>query len=314
MHPALQAAEEAASAAGEHAAEAASHGGHDLATMLHHHWAWLVQALVPGTKPVAHGHHAGPLVGMEWLLISWACVFVLAYIAYRGTRRMSLYPRGMQNVFEIIYEWLDEFVCGIMGPIGKDYIALVGTAFIYVFTLNAVGLIPGVLSPTANLHCTAGLAISIVLYVHYQAIARTGFRAWFRHLMDIDNVPLGMTPLMFIIHSIGEFLAKPLSLACRLFGNIYGEDQVIINLTALGITIFQSTYIPLPLQLPLMIFGIFTSAVQALVFSMLTTIYLATFLSHADHGDDHGDHGHAHGHGHDHHAPAGATAHAGGHH
>ena len=300
MHPAEGA---------EQAAHAVAEGSHDLATMLHHHWAWLVQALVPATRPGPHGHE-GPFVGMEWLIVSWACVLVLAYVAYLGTRRMSLYPRGLQNVFEIIYEWLDEFTCGIMGPIGKEYVSLVGTAFIYVFTLNAVGLIPGVMSPTANLHCTAGLAVSIVFYVHYQAIAKTGFRKWFRHLMDIDNVPLAMTPLMFVIHGIGEFLAKPLSLACRLFGNIYGEDQVIINLTALGISVFQSTYIPLPLQFPLMVFGIFTSAVQALVFSMLTAIYLATFLSHeGDHGDHHGDQGHAH----DHHTPAVATA-TGGHH
>lgn len=304
MHPA-EGAEHAAAAA--HGAAEAAHGAsHDLATMLHHYWAWLVQTIFPFTKP----HHR--LEGMEWLIVSWFVVFVLAYLAYRGTRRMSLYPRGLQNVFEIIYEWLDEFVCGIMGPTGKDYIPLVGTAFIYVFTLNAIGLIPGLMSPTANLHCTAGLAVAIVLYVHYQAITVTGFRAWFRHLMDIDNVPLGMTPLMFIIHSIGEFLAKPLSLACRLFGNIYGEDQVIINLTALSISIFQSTYLPIPVQLPLLVFGIFTSAVQALVFSMLTAIYLASFLVHeGGHGDHHGDHDHAHGHGHDHHTPAHASGHGG---
>lgn len=293
----------------DHAAAAAHGASHDLATQLHHYWAWLVQSIFPFTKP----HHR--FEGMEWLIVSWFCVILLAYLGYRGTRRMSLYPRGLQNVYEIIYEWLDEFVCGIMGPIGKQYIPLVGTAFLYVFTLNAIGLIPGMVSPTANLHCTAGLAVSIVLYVHFQAIAVTGFRAWFRHLLDIENVPLGMTPLMFCIHSIGEFLAKPLSLACRLFGNIYGEDQVIINLTALGISIFQSTYLPLPLQLPLMVFGIFTSAVQALVFSMLTTIYLATFLVHeGDHGEHHGDHDRPHGHGHDHHPPAPATAGHGGHH
>jgi F-type H+-transporting ATPase subunit a len=277
-----------ATAAG-HAAAAGHGGGHDLATQLHHFWAWLVHTIFPFTGP------HGKLEGFDWVIVSWLVVFLLGYLAYRGTRRMSLYPRGLQNVMEMIYEWLDEFVCGIMGPVGKEYIPVVGTAFVYVFCLNAIGLIPGLLSPTANLHCTVGLAVSIVAYVHYMAIAETGFVAWFRHLMDIDNVPLAMTPLMFCIHSIGEFLAKPLSLACRLFGNIYGEDQVIINLTALGITIFQHTWLPIPLQLPLMIFGIFTSLVQALVFSMLTAIYLAAFLSHA--GDHHGEHGDVHHHG-----------------
>lgn len=301
---AAEAGHAAASAAG-HAVAAGHGGGHDLATQLHHYWAWLVQAVFPFTKP----HHR--FEGMEWILVSFGCIALIVWFARLGTRRLSLYPKGVQNVLEMIYEWLDEFVCGIMGPIGRDYVPLVGTAFLYVFTLNAIGLIPGLVSPTANLHCTVALAVSIVAYVHYQAVVNIGVKNWFLHLC---GEPLWMAPLMFIIHFIGEFLAKPLSLACRLFGNIYGEDQVIINLTALGITIFQATWFPIPLQLPLLVFGIFTSAVQALVFSMLTTIYLATFLTHEHEHDEHHsehdpDHGPRHALGHvDPHAPRPAGA------
>ena len=90
---------------------------------------------------------------------------------------------------------------------------------------------------------------------------------------------------MVPVHIIGEF-AKPLSLSFRLFGNIFGEDKVIIVLVGLSPIILK--FIPIPVQFPMMLFGIFTSFIQALVFTMLTTIYLTVATEHSEHGDEHG--------------------------
>ena len=88
--------------------------------------------------------------------------------------------------------------------------------------------------------------------------------------------------LMFPIHVIGE-LARPLSLTIRLFGNIFGEDMVIAILILIVTSVLGKFLIPL--QFPMLVFAIFTSFVQALVFSMLLTIYITVAISgHEEHG------------------------------
>ena len=96
--------------------------------------------------------------------------------------------------------------------------------------------------------------------------------------------PWWLGPLMFPLHIVGE-LARAGSLAIRLFGNIFGEETVIFQLTVLasvlGLTILG---IGFPFQIPMLFFGLFGGFLQAFVFSLLTTIYIVTFL---EHGDDH---------------------------
>ena len=99
---------------------------------------------------------------------------------------------------------------------------------------------------------------------------------------------------MLPIHLMGE-LAKPISLACRLFGNIFGEDMLLVAFASLGITVLSATHLPigLPLQLPFMFLALLTSTLQALVFTVLSTIYFLLMLPHDDHGHE-GEAQHAH--------------------
>jgi F-type H+-transporting ATPase subunit a len=93
-----------------------------------------------------------------------------------------------------------------------------------------------------------------------------------------------MVPLMFPLHIIGE-LAKPMSLSLRLFGNITGEDTLIAVFVGMGIAItpFISDFVGIPLQTPFYFLGILLSAVQALVFTLLSTIYILLMLPHEEH-------------------------------
>jgi F-type H+-transporting ATPase subunit a len=100
--------------------------------------------------------------------------------------------------------------------------------------------------------------------------------------------------LIFPIELIG-LLVRPLSLSMRLFGNIFGEETVTAVLIALSMTVATAIgvpWLPIPLQLPMLMFGVFGSIVQAGVFTILTCSYIA--LSIGDHSDEHG-HGHEHG-------------------
>ena len=123
-----------------------------------------------------------------------------------------------------------------------------------------------------------------------------GLVGYFDHMAGSPRTVIGwaMVPLMLPIHLMGE-LAKPISLACRLFGNIFGEDMLLVAFVTLGITTLSFSHLPigLPLQLPFLLLALLTSTLQALVFTVLSTIYFLLMLPHEEHGHD-GEAQHAH--------------------
>jgi F-type H+-transporting ATPase subunit a len=150
--------------------------------------------------------------------------------------------------------------------------------------MNLLGLIPGLKSPTSNLSITLAMALIVFVMYQYYGIRTVGAKAYFRHLV---GEPLWLAPLMLPIHITGE-LARPVSLAIRLFGNMFGEETIIAILAAMSFVIFRYHGVPIvaiPFQFPMMVFAVFTSFVQALVFSMLSCIYIAiaTTSEHAEH-------------------------------
>ena len=104
-------------------------------------------------------------------------------------------------------------------------------------------------------------------------------------------------PLFFVLHLVGE-LIKPISLSLRLFGNIFGEDTLVATMVLLGAGITYSlsggiAWLPgIPLHVPFYFLGLLSCTIQALVFTLLSTVYIALWLPHGDHG--HGDEAHAH--------------------
>jgi F-type H+-transporting ATPase subunit a len=237
----------------------------------------------------------------EATALSLLTALTIALVACLLTRNLSRVPGKTQVILEMFYEWIDGFVRDLIGPHYKRYLPLAATAFIYILVMNLAGLIPGWASPTANVNVTAGLALVVVLYVQYEGIRVNGFVGYLKHFM---GEPWWLAPLNFPLHIIGEF-ARLLSLSIRLFGNIFGEDVVIVILILLSL---QFTKGFLPVHALMDVFAIFTSLVQALVFTMLTCIYLQLMTAHGHDEHGHGEgHGHDHGHGHAHDVPAHAA-------
>ncbi|NSW55534.1 MAG: F0F1 ATP synthase subunit A [Armatimonadetes bacterium] len=214
------------------------------------------------------------------------CVVIFVRV---GTRNLRLRPTsGGQIFWEWAYESFVGFCEDVIGPGGAKYAPFLGTLFIYITALNLLGVVPGFLSPTASLNMTFALSLTTIVYVQYCGFKSQGIR----YLMHFVGEPKALFLLNIPIHVIGE-LARPLSLAVRLFGNIFGEDVIIAQLLLMAAAIYAKIYIPIPLHFPMVLFHIFVSFVQALVFMMLSAAYIAGAT--AGHGDDHGDaHGHEH--------------------
>lgn len=274
----------AAEDAHESSHDTPAEGGHGGA---HLHYSWLhpLSKIIPNEIiPEPIGWHQPDLI-----LNAYFAVLVITILFIFGTRKLKRLPEGKgQTLLELFVGGLISFFGGILGEHGKKYVPFVGSYFIFILFLNYLGLIPGFLSPTADLNTTVALGVTALIGVHVIAIKENGIVGYLKHFV---GDPWWLGPLMFPLHIIGE-LARAGSLAIRLFGNIFGEESVIINLTVLGLAlplIFGK--IPwAPIQVPMLFFGLFGGLLQALVFSMLTSIYIVTFLEH--HDEEHGAEAH----------------------
>lgn len=210
------------------------------------------------------------------IFFSWIIISGLVLISFLVSSRLKKIPRRLQGVLEITVESLANLLDSLIGPGGRKYLPLLGTIFIYIFCLNLLGLIPGLLSPTANLNSTFAIAIPTVFLIQVYGIKEHGFMGYLKHMAGSPKgIALwSMAWLFFVVHLIGE-LAKVLSLSLRLFCNIHGEDTVIHSLATLGIPY-------LPLLLMMMILAVFTAFLQSFIFTALSCIYIMTLTSHGD--------------------------------
>lgn len=225
---------------------------------------------------------------------------LLILFAVFSRRKIQKVPQGLQNVGEFIVETIDRFVTGLMGHHGRKYVPFAGTLFLFIFLMNVLGDIPGFHAPTSNLTFTLALGITVFCYVQWEGIRARGLVGYFKHFAG-PPLPLAMAiflkPLLFTIEVISE-LFKPITLSVRLFGNIFGEDVIILVFASLftmvGLKIV-AVNVWFPLQFPVLLLALLTDFVQALVFMVLTCIYLA-LMTHEEEIDEavEGEPAHAH--------------------
>jgi len=261
-----------------HAVEAASRAADaipelpNLVTLLSHRWHELPW--------VAALHH------WENLLFSLVVGILLCVLTWRYSRHPATIPRGWQNLLELFIDGVDQFVGRILGKEGRNFTPFLGTLFLYIWLMNLSVLVPGLKSSTSNLNTTVALALIVFSYVQWTGMRRLGVLGYFDHLAGRPRDVVGwlLVPLMLPIHVLGEFI-KPLSLSMRLCFNVFAEDVLLAVMVGLGITLSMTLHVPvgLPLQLFVIPLVLIFSTVQALVFSLLSAVYIALMLPHGEH-------------------------------
>ncbi len=241
---------------------------------------------------------------LYFTVMGWIVMAIIIAISVFTTRNLSARtPSKAQAFIEQCVASIRHFCRNAIGPGGEEFAPLVGTVFAFVLVSNLMGIVPLVVSkgpegyasltpaPTSNLSMTFALGLTVFLISQYVGIKRNGVAAHFGHMAG--PIP-ALAPLIFPIELIGT-LVRPVSLAMRLFGNVFGEETVIAVLLGLSVTTLP-VFVPIPFHAPMLMFGVFGSIVQAGVFTILTCAYIALSIGdHADHGHGH-DHGHDHGH------------------
>jgi F-type H+-transporting ATPase subunit a len=218
----------------------------------------------------------------NYLVIAYLVVFALIALAFVVRSRLSVdNPGKLQIIFEDVVGGLAGMLKDIIGPKGPSYLPLVGSVGVFILACNLIGLVPGFMAPTSSINVTLGCALTVWVYYHIQGVREQGLGAYLKHFAAPPGAPLFIAPLMLPIEIISH-ISRVLSLSLRLFGNIFGEELVILILFSI---------VPFVVPLPMMFLGIITSTLQAFIFVMLTMIYLGGAVA-AEHG-----HEEAHGHG-----------------
>lgn len=225
-------------------------------------------------------------VAEHWVnvIYAFAVGVFLSLVCMRVYAKRQMIPGKLQNAVEMMVEGMYNFIESILGKDAKKYVPYLGSLFFYILLMNWIGMIPLGHSPSTNINITASLAILTFLYAQWTGITRLGFGGYIHHMAGSprDVINWCMVPLLFPLHIIGE-LAKPFSLALRLFGNITGEDTLVAVFVGLGISILAFSPVGVPLQVPFYFLGLLLSTIQALVFTLLSTIYILLMLPHEEH-------------------------------
>jgi F-type H+-transporting ATPase subunit a len=231
-----------------------------------------------------------PLVsGEAGIMFSWALLVAAALVLFSllARRRLAVRAKPWQLMLEMVVKGISALLEGPMGERAAQFLPLIGSLMIYIAAMNLLGLLPGALSPTASLNTTAALALVSFITIHYIGFRESGV-GYVKHF--VEGVPLRFSPkaaaiisllallpvaAMVAVSHLVAALFLPITLAFRLYGNIYGEEQVVGSLTAMA---SHSHISWVPLQLPNMVLGIVTSVVQAIIFGMLTAVNISLVL------------------------------------
>ena len=198
---------------------------------------------------------------------------ILIVVALVIRSSISLVPKGVQNFVELVTEAMLKLVEENIGHHwGKTLFPLICTIFMFILLCNLMGLIPGFTAATANVNTNAAMAVPVFFATHYYGIRVNGIKYVNHFLGPIRSIAaLPLMILMFIVEFIGH-IARPLTLTVRLFGNMTAKHILLLVLAILA-----------PWGIPSLILalGLLVSVVQALVFALLSTLYLAGAVEEA---------------------------------
>jgi len=223
---------------------------------------WIVNTVLAG-HPVAFN--------MDTLITMWAAMAFLIVVSFFVTRNLSLIPGKLQYVTEGILGYFDGLIKSMINKDGEKHFPLIASLFLFIVTANLMGQLPLKMlelkhgefaSPTNDINMTAGLAVIVLIYYVTAGLIKKKGKFLLHEFSFVGIISM--------LVEILELFTRPLTLALRLFGNILAGEILIGAL--LGIFAWG-------LPLPIMFFEILVACVQALVFTMLTTVYIASAVN-----------------------------------
>jgi len=226
------------------------------------------------------------------IFTTWVVMAVVLAAFILATRSVKLIPSGVQNLVEFAYESLENWAVSLGGVGARRHVPLFAAFFLFILFSNWSGLLPffgkivALRAPTSDVNVTIGLALVAFFYFHYQGFRALGVRGYLGKFFVFSGFKEGPAAgvigvFVGLIEFLLEFI-KPVTLAMRLFGNIFGGEVALGVITALTIAVIPVAMLGLELLLNL---------IQALIFSTLMLMY--TVIAMEGHGEEHHEEDHA---------------------
>ena len=208
---------------------------------------------------------------MDTLATMWAAMAFLLVVSFIATRKLTIFPTKLQVLLESILGYFNNLVSNMIHKDSEKHFPLIASLFLFIVTANLMGQLPlkmielkhgEITSPTNDINLTAALAVIVLIYYVAAGLIKKKFK-FFLHGFSLVAIISALVEIL-------ELFTRPLTLALRLFGNVLAGEILIAAL--LGICAWG-------LPLPMMFFEILVACVQALVFTMLTTVYIASAVN-----------------------------------
>jgi F-type H+-transporting ATPase subunit a len=280
-----------AGAAAEHAAES---GAHEVPALVQWANSWAGPAAhefqVNYTKPLwdkffaAFGTNAENVFGpytvenaVPWYTVMFilAAVLTLLLVWVMKPRKLSVEePSYSQMTLEGAVLAVRDLLVDNVGPHGLKYFPVIATFGFLILVSNMMGLVPGLMAPTASTSVTFALGLSSFIYYNAIGIRENGLAG---HLRHFAGPIIWLAWLMFPIELISN-LVRPMSLGIRLFGNLFGDEQILGTIS--GLAPWTKWGIP-ALIMPL---SLFVAFMQTFIFVLLSILYISEVSHHHEHG------------------------------
>ena len=219
--------------------------------------------------------HIGPVdisinKAVWFLFIGAAITFLILFI---GSRLLKDRPGAYQVIVEETYGFGRNFLGGQVGPEGMKWFPYTLSIFVFLLTLNLIGLIPNAYPVTANITFTMTLALITFVLTQYMGIKKNGAGSYFKNWTP-PGVPLVMRPVLWFLHLVQE-ISKPLTLGLRLYANMLAGHLIIF--VFLGLILYFGAFVAIvsvPFSVVFYGFEVFVAVLQAYIFAILTQIYI----------------------------------------
>jgi F-type H+-transporting ATPase subunit a len=205
-------------------------------------------------------------------------IAVISILMLGTTSRRAMVPGRLQSLAELSYEFVADTLKSSTGTEGMKFFPLVFTLFMFILTVNMIGLIPGTFTVTSHIIVTAALALLVFFTVLIAGLYKHGFK--FLKLFVPSGIPIYILPLITFIEVL-SFLSRPISHSVRLFANMFAGHitlkvfaSFVTMLGGLGFVGWLGAVLPLGLTVGLTALEFLVAFLQAYVFTILTCIYL----------------------------------------
>ena len=200
-------------------------------------------------------------------------VAVTFFILFIGSRLLKDRPGAYQVIVEDTLNFGRNHLAGQQGEEGRRIFPYTLTLFVFILTLNLIGLVPNSFPVTSSISFTLTLALITLLITQYQAFRRNGV-GYFKSFAP-PGIPKLMVPFIWGLEFLQEYLTKPLTLGLRLYANILAGHLLIFVFLSLILTFgIPTAALSVPMAVLIYAFEIFVSVIQAYIFAILSQVYI----------------------------------------